>query len=382
MPFLSTPSARRATPALRRCGPDAGISIHALREEGDRAAQRRRMERMAFLSTPSARRATGQAQRGEGAQLYFYPRPPRGGRPRHDLTLRSIKRISIHALREEGDIVTPLYHPTKKISIHALREEGDCLPSADVDRMQEFLSTPSARRATRRTDGHWLRDHFYPRPPRGGRRLLGQHGVILHTEFLSTPSARRATTVSQYESLWQWISIHALREEGDGTVRRRRGRDGPISIHALREEGDGPLRPVAEKYGLFLSTPSARRATRAVSPYCRQTRNFYPRPPRGGRRCTIRSGYFVKSYFYPRPPRGGRRRSHRRLHTAQHISIHALREEGDILGLSTGAAARLFLSTPSARRATVFSWRCYPGLETFLSTPSARRATVQSALVT
>ena len=33
--FLSTPSARRATPALRRRGPDAGISIHALREEGD-----------------------------------------------------------------------------------------------------------------------------------------------------------------------------------------------------------------------------------------------------------------------------------------------------------------------------------------------------------
>ena len=33
--FLSTPSARRATPAHVRPRPDAGISIHALREEGD-----------------------------------------------------------------------------------------------------------------------------------------------------------------------------------------------------------------------------------------------------------------------------------------------------------------------------------------------------------
>ena len=35
-----------------------------------------------------------------------------------------------------------------------------------------FLSTPSARRATRaeRGEGLYIED-FYPRPPRGGRRL-------------------------------------------------------------------------------------------------------------------------------------------------------------------------------------------------------------------
>ena len=36
------------------------------------------------------------------------------------------------------------------------------------------------------------------------------------------------------------ISIHALREEGDGYVAARR-RNLAISIHALREEGDGAL---------------------------------------------------------------------------------------------------------------------------------------------
>ena len=35
--------------------------------------------------------------------------------------------ISIHALREEGDLADYLGLPTKVISIHALREEGDLI---------------------------------------------------------------------------------------------------------------------------------------------------------------------------------------------------------------------------------------------------------------
>ena len=35
------------------------------------------------------------------------------------------------------------------------------------------------------------------------------------------------------------------------------------------------------------------------------------------------------SDFYPRPPRGGRRQYIRRLRSGNGISIHALREEGD-----------------------------------------------------
>ena len=57
------------------------------------------------------------------------------------------------------------------------------------------------------------------------------------TRFLSTPSARRATHLTMLLSSENHISIHALREEGDPpeaspeAVRL-------ISIHALREEGD------------------------------------------------------------------------------------------------------------------------------------------------
>ena len=34
-------------------------------------------------------------------------------------------------------------------------------------------------------------------------------------KFLSTPSARRATKMIWKSSIASWISIHALREEGD-----------------------------------------------------------------------------------------------------------------------------------------------------------------------
>ena len=77
-----------------------------------------------FLSTPSARRAT---------------HPPVGG--------GDVEGISIHALREEGDIQARLFAAHDDISIHALREEGD---DNDVDK---FIASFD----------------FYPRPPRGGR---------------------------------------------------------------------------------------------------------------------------------------------------------------------------------------------------------------------
>ena len=64
----------------------------------------------------------------------------------------------------------PLKEKSSTISIHALREEGDILPSFPYAGIFAFLSTPSARRATNR--------HQRPRPP---------------ARFLSTPSARRAT---------------------------------------------------------------------------------------------------------------------------------------------------------------------------------------------
>ena len=83
-----------------------------------------------FLSTPSARRATPNAEEAKEAKEYFYPRPPRGGRPLDSWHYGDNYTISIHALREEGDTVEWAKNLGILISIHALREEGDCLRRA------------------------------------------------------------------------------------------------------------------------------------------------------------------------------------------------------------------------------------------------------------
>ena len=171
MVFLSTPSAGRAT--LRKRFPHWPYK---------------------FLSTPSAGRATRWQASMVPWPVYFYPRPPRGGR----------RFVTKHGGRNTH------------ISIHALRGEGDGENDSKLACTELFLSTPSARRATldfnlavfivHVISIHALRkegdptltrttpplSHFYPRPPRGGRRLMC-FSCEPQTSFLSTPSARRAT---------------------------------------------------------------------------------------------------------------------------------------------------------------------------------------------
>ena len=172
-------------------------------------------------------------------------------------------------------------------------------------------------------------EYFYPRPPRGGRpadavKYVG--GII----FLSTPSARRATRVR---------------------------------IVVIDDLG-------------FLSTPSARRATLVIPAHTAAAWNFYPRPPRGGRRST--TAWICPVWnFYPRPPRGGRHAKSAADYMAKWISIHALREEGDSLLHQGSSLVAEFLSTPSARRATSAAVEMFFSM-IFLSTPYARRATAKT----
>ena len=58
----------------------------------------------------------------------FYPRPPRGGRRYAIEDVLLLVFISIHALREEGDGRNLQRRSKRLISIHALREEGDTAP--------------------------------------------------------------------------------------------------------------------------------------------------------------------------------------------------------------------------------------------------------------
>ena len=168
------------------------ISIHALREEGDNLYRERQIADIEFLSTPSARRATGIRSKRQRVNL-FLSTPSARRATQRAVADSSDGRISIHALREEGDEAAVLGLVHLLISIHALREEGD---NTSYQRAVEDM-------------------HFYPRPPRGGRpssRYTGMRSPVL---FLSTPSARRATRPIPRYFDKKYISIHALREEGD-----------------------------------------------------------------------------------------------------------------------------------------------------------------------
>ena len=260
------------------------ISIHALREEGDFLLSFLPLSRVLFQSTPSARRATVVLSTVGQKTTYFNPRPPRGGR-----------RRSPHATMSFSHYFNP--RPPR----------GGRLVAGDRIRGRRlFQSTPSARRATvsalARASSSF---YFNPRPPRGGRPIW-QAYQGRSTGFQSTPSARRATGRLFQDFRGRYISIHALREEGDFTTM-------PSTLAEAQ----------------FQSTPSARRAT--VKSFLQKplTKHFNPRPPRGGRPAFSRFCACCIKYFNPRPPRGGR---------------------PTIEKLYNGE--KVFQSTPSARRAT------------------------------
>ena len=78
-----------------------------------------------------------------------------------------------------------------------------------------------------------------------------------------------------------------------------------ISIHALREEGDRSPTVMAVTSYLFLSTPSARRATFfAVLKWHRKLISIHALREEGDSHQKTRS--YAEFDFYPRPPRGGR----------------------------------------------------------------------------
>ena len=102
-----------------------------------------------------------------------------------------------------------------RISIHALREEGDQSRAQNTGCKAEFLSTPSARRAT--SDSQQFQQC----------RVISIHALREEGDF----------NAGDLIPVYLDISIHALREEGDRHLLWF-GDSRPISIHALREEGD------------------------------------------------------------------------------------------------------------------------------------------------
>ncbi len=150
------------------------ISIHALREEGDDKRHEQYHHLWKFLSTPSARRATKALTRRGSCRWKFLSTPSARRATRRCRPSRRRKRISIHALREEGDDRKWRNLMGVKIFLSTPSARRATLISSKNARISSgFLSTPSARRATRCfSQRSRIVFHFYPRPPRGGRRQI------------------------------------------------------------------------------------------------------------------------------------------------------------------------------------------------------------------
>ena len=173
------------------------ISIHALRMEGDRREALARFEELKFQSTPSAWRATGSVDRPTPYQAVFQSTPSAWRATACEDTGMEPEDL-FQSTPSAWRATEPVYSVeiTGRISIHALRMEGDWLPKSEVmiekyfnprpphggrptagrwkPPKASFQSTPSAWRATGRDHGRAARaGYFNPRPPQGGRLRPG-----------------------------------------------------------------------------------------------------------------------------------------------------------------------------------------------------------------
>ncbi len=101
--------------------------------------------------------------------------------------------------------------------------------------------------------------NFYPRPPGGGRPFCISKDICVYNFYPRPPGGGRLSH-SMFPRTAETISIHALRVEGDKIAPFVKHLH-YISIHALRVEGDKSI----------------------FDRLRRRIRNFYPRPPGGGR---------------------------------------------------------------------------------------------------
>ena len=249
MDFYPRPPRGGRRPKFQARSPGFSISIHALREEGD------------------TRRTDGDAP-----ARYFYPRPPRGGRLFANLGEQAILKFLSTPSARRATLCKSGRTSYPQISIHALREEGDLLLSAD-----------SA-----------VLTYFYPRPPRGGRRAMSYNSAEA-TRFLSTPSARRATVM---RIIAAWSTLFLSTPSARRATRLRSALPLPFLYFYPRPPRGGRLTcaRVHDNVKYFYPRPPRGGRPRQLA-LRRQLQNFYPRPPRGGRQQKQRQNlYFQTNY--------------------------------------------------------------------------------------
>ena len=309
---ISIHAPREGSDGVPCCSPfrSSTISIHAPREGSDSfslthffkpprflstlpargATQKPKEEKkeVTFLSTLPARGATWPSPGTGRWGCNFYPRSPRGERPKPAENTQ--KHVYFYPRSPRGERLFPLaLHPAPLLNFY-----------------------PRSPRGERRRRYH-LRahpPHFYPRSPRGERPSVQDvqqvfHAISIHAPregsdsiwarastwsvlFLSTLPARGATKAGEGDKGQNGISIHAPREGSDPLRPVLHPAHG-ISIHAPREGSDDPGARPARSRRISIHAPREG-SDQGMAGGATLPRNFYPRSPRGERRLDVGNG--------------------------------------------------------------------------------------------
>ena len=328
--------------------------------------------------------------------MYFYPRSPCGERPGRKTPPLHGQNFYPRSPCGERQLWSFSDFRIVTISIHALLAESDPIVRPLLERCQEFLSTLSLRRATRKNyESTNYIDHFYPRSP-CGERLSRAKRHAMHIVFLSTLSLRRATMLSfgffshcnfyprspcgERPSVLQYTKRQKTYFYPRSPCGERPSQtcltlyQSMISIHALLAESDAPRQWGFRLWGKFLSTLSLRRATLHCAANRFQGFDFYPRSPCGERPVGGAPLEAVKQYFYPRSPCGERHKSNgSRCTSPQFLSTLSLRRATAVAAVIRMWLLNFYPRSPCGERLKQ-GLKMY-GLFVFLSTLSLRRAT-------
>ena len=237
--FLSTPPSRVATLGVGELNVSVYVSIHATLAGGDLVPRTRPRRASLFLSTPPSRVATRCLGVGSCALWRFYPRHPRGWRQARNWKAR--QNFSCFYPRHPRGWRPPNQQRDQRdgrVSIHATLAGGDRLTSSEISAMEEFLSTPPSRVATRiRANGARNHSCFYPRHPRGWR--LASIYCILESSKRFYPRHprgwRRHSRARAYAHL-RFYPRHPRGWRPDSEFKNWRYRH--VSIHATLAGGD------------------------------------------------------------------------------------------------------------------------------------------------
>ena len=349
------------------------ISIHVplAGDDGRHSRRRAYLQRISIHvplagDDPSALRVCG------GCGIYFYPRPPCGGR--HLPQSRPRRAANFYPRPPCGGRHNALYHRL------------DCVP---------FLSTSPLRGTTGKIGGRGfvrpisihvplagddmrqrmtlsMPADFYPRPPCGGRRVLRASGDVCEYFYPRPPCGGRRITPVLLCAL-RCISIHVPLAGDDGKLRAAAKRTKEfLSTSPLRGTTSTRAAARAETLRISIHVPlagdDAELAGLIWSEQCisihvplagdddftaddwRAAQNFYPRPPCGGRPQAL-LGVVAEINFYPRPPCGGRLHGIGRVQVrVQFLSTSPLR--GTTGGAEMPKKEKVFLSTSPLRGTT------------------------------